>query len=127
MRLISLLILLLPLSFCGGNPAAFDDAYLNDVLTISRIGKRTLQDTDAGQISALVLDLQVDNRSDMSVYVPFRMTWTLMERDGTPVGIAVERFPEGISAGGSVRFQLKIELGASRLNNHVDEMVFEVE
>ena len=127
MRRISVLILLLPLSFCEGNPAAFDDAYLNDVLTISRIRKRTIQGTDADQISALVLDLQVDNRSDTSVDVPFRMTWTLMERDGTLVGMAVERFPEGISADGSVRFQLRIELGTSRLNNHVDEMVFEVE
>ena len=127
MRRISVLILLLPLSFCEGNPAAFDDVYLNDVLTISRIGKRTVQDSDAEQISALVLDLQVDNRSETSVDVPFRMTWTLMERDGTLVGMAVERFPEGISAGGSLRFQLRIELGKSRLNNHVDEMVFETE
>ena len=100
------LVIALVFCGCGSNPLELDNRELSNMLSLANQARRPIQDpADPSRIIGLAVEVDVINVGNLTIDVPFTMTWSLLDGQGKLHGSASQRL-DGILVPGASRHVL---------------------
>lgn len=127
MELRVFLTLLLLCWGCSSNPVSQISEDLSRVLSITNLSKFPIPDRqNADLVIGVSIQVDVVNTVDVPIQVPFTITWTLRDGDGSMLGQASQELA-GLAARGRERVAFTIPFEARPdLSGIRDEVTFDV-
>lgn len=123
-----LLAIALVLCGCVSNPMDPDNRELSNMLSLSNRVKRPIQDpANPSQIIALQVEVDIINVGDLTITVPFTITWSLLDGQGKIYGSASRRLEGNMAPGAKRHVSLTLNFPATpSLEGFSDAVTFDL-